>query len=98
MRARPTPARLAAPFAIAAIAAIAASPARGQDFGKAYSFAERVPRTRVEQTIDALLPSIVKIHGASGLATISAFASGVLVSKDGHILTVDQIMLQADRT
>src|SRR5690349_11444928 len=83
-------------LAVAAVAAVAA--AQTQDFGKAYSFAEREPRSRVEQTVDALLPSIVKIHGASGLATISAFASGVLVSKEGHILTVDQIMLQAERT
>jgi serine protease Do len=72
--------------------------AQTQDFGKAYSFAEREPRTRVEQVIDKLLPSIVKIHGASGLATISAFASGVIVSKEGHILCVDQIMLQPERT
>jgi serine protease Do len=72
--------------------------AQTQDFGKAYSFAERAPQSRVEKTIDTLLPSIVKIHGASGLATISSFASGVLVSKEGHILCIDQIMLQPDRT
>lgn len=83
-------------FAAAALAAVATMPA--QDFGKAYSFAERAPRTRVEQTIDALLPSIVKIHGASGLQTISAYATGILVSKEGHVLTVDQIMLQPERT
>jgi serine protease Do len=69
-----------------------------QDFGKAYSFAERAPQTQVERTIDQLLPSLVKIHGASGLATIEAFASGVIVSKEGHVLTIDQIMLQPDRT
>ncbi len=78
--------------------AFATAAAQTQDFGKAYSFAQRAPRSRVEQTIDAMLPSIVKIHGASGLATISAYASGVLVSKDGHVLTVDQIMLQPERT
>jgi serine protease Do len=72
--------------------------AQTQDFGKAYSFAEREPRTRVEQVVDKLLPSIVKIHGASGLATISAYASGIIVSKQGHILTLDQIMIQKDRT
>jgi S1-C subfamily serine protease len=81
-----------------ALVLAATAAAQTQDFGKAYSFAERAPRSRVEQTVDTLLPSLVKIHGASGLATISAVASGVLVSKDGHILTVDQIMLQADRT
>ncbi|MFY9343305.1 MAG: trypsin-like peptidase domain-containing protein [Planctomycetota bacterium] len=86
-------------LAIAAMFALTfAVPAASQDFGKAYSFAERAPGSQVERTIDTLLPSIVKIHGASGLATISAFASGILVSKDGHILTVDQIMLQPERT
>jgi serine protease Do len=69
-----------------------------EDFGKAYSFAERPPETALERSIDARLPSIVKVHGASGIATISAYASGVIVSKQGHILTLDQVMIQKDRT
>ena len=77
---------------------LAALRAQTEDFGKAYSFAERKPGTKVEQTIDTLLPSIVKIHGASGLKTISAYATGILVSNKGHVLTVDQILLQPDRT
>ena len=84
----------AAPALVSLLAAIAPA----QDFAKAYSFAERRPATQLESTIDALLPSIVKIHGASGLATIEAAASGVIVSKEGHILTLDQILLQKDRT
>lgn len=72
--------------------------AQTEDFGRAWSFAERAPESRVEHAIAGLLPSMVKIHGASGLATITAYASGVLVSKEGHILTVDQILLQKDRT
>lgn len=72
--------------------------AQTEDFGKAYSFAERKPRTRVEQVIDRLLPSIVKVHGASGIATIEGFGTGVVVSKAGHILTLEQVMLQKDRT
>lgn len=72
--------------------------AQTEDFGKAYSFAGRQPSTKVEQVIDRVLPSLVKIHGASGLATISAFATGVIVSKEGHVLTIDQIMIQKDRT
>lgn len=86
------------PFVAASIALALAVSVVSQDFGKAYSFAERAPRSRVEQAIDARLPSIVKIHGASGLATISAFATGIVVSKQGHILTIDQIMLQPERT
>lgn len=72
--------------------------AQTEDFGRAYSFAERKPQSRVEQTIADLMPSIVKIHGASGLATITSFATGILVSKEGHVLTIDQILLQPDRT
>jgi serine protease Do len=88
---------------IAAAAALplllAALAAQGkQDFGAAYSFAERKPRTKVEAVIDTLLPSIVKVHGASGLATIEAYATGIIVSKQGHVITLDQIMIQKDRT
>ncbi len=72
--------------------------AQTEDFGKSYSFDERKPQTRVEQVIDRCLPSIVKVHGASGLATISAYGTGIIVSKQGHILTIDQVMIQKDRT
>jgi serine protease Do len=87
-----------AAFCLATAATTAAAAAQTEDFGKAYSFAERAPQSQVERTVDRLLPSIVKIHGASGLRTIDAFASGVLVSDQGHIVTVDQIMLQPERT
>lgn len=72
--------------------------AQTEDFGKSYSFDERKPQTRIEQVIDRCLPSIVKVHGASGLATISAYGTGIIVSKQGHILTLDQVMIQKDRT
>ncbi len=68
------------------------------DYGEAYAFDERKPRSRVELLVDGLLPSIVKIHGASGLASIDAFASGVLVSEHGHVLTLDLVMIQRERT
>jgi S1-C subfamily serine protease len=42
--------------------------------------------------------SVVKIHGASGLATIQAYAAGIVVSERGHILTLDQVLLQHERT
>ena len=71
---------------------------RKLDFGEAYSFDERAPKTQVEQTIDKLLPSVVKVFGASGLATIKAYATGIVVSERGHILTLDQILLQKGRT
>ncbi len=83
---------------IAALSSLTTLVAQRQDHGSAYSFAERAPRTTVEQTIDKLLPSIVKIHGASGLATITSYATGIVVSDRGHILTLDQILVQKDRT
>lgn len=72
--------------------------AQTKDFGKYYSFDERKPQTQVERTIHDLLPSMVKIHGASGLATITAYATGIIVSDQGHIVTLDQILLQKGRT
>jgi serine protease Do len=77
---------------------VAAAVAQTPDSGQAYAFAERPPRTQLERTIDTLLPSLVKVHGASGLQTISAYGSGILVSAQGHVLTIDQIMLQPGRT
>jgi len=81
----------------AAMLAVAAA-LTGQDFGKAYSFPERKPHSRVEAVIDKLLPSIVKVHGASGLRTIEAYGTGIIVSKQGHVLTLEQVMIQKDRT
>lgn len=90
--------RLLAPSVL--LIAFAGAPlwAQTQDFGKAYSFAERKAVTKVEAVIDRLLPSIVKVHGASGLRTIDPTASGIIVSKQGHILTLDQVLLQEGRT
>jgi len=63
-----------------------------------YAFRERKAKTRLEQAIDKLLPSVVKVHGASGLRTIQSYATGIVVSKQGHILTLDLILVQPDRT
>ena len=72
--------------------------AQVQSFGEAYAFEERQPQTELERTIDRLLPSIVKVHGASGLSTIRAYASGVIVSAEGHILTLNLVMIQPGQT
>jgi serine protease Do len=82
----------------AALAAPAAAQAGGVPAAGPYAFAERAPRTRLERTIDALLPVIVKVHGASGVRGIAPYATGVLVSAEGHVLTLDLVSLQADRT
>lgn len=81
---------------IATALSICANMASAQ--GDAYAFDERAPRTLLEHVIDENLPSIVKVHGASGLSTIDPYASGVVVSDRGHILTLDLIMLQRDKT
>lgn len=66
--------------------------------GDAYAFAERQPRTELERLIDSRMPSVVKVHGASGLRTILPYATGVVVSAEGHILTLDLVMVQRDKT
>jgi len=85
--------------AIVVITLLAVSAAaQTEDFGKAYAFAERAPQTQVEKVIAAVQPSLVKIHGASGIRGITSYATGIIVSKQGHILTLDQILVQQDRT
>ena len=96
-----SPMRLALPFLAGPFLAglCAVSPAQvtrgGGDF---YAFEERKPKTKLEKTIDRLLPSVVKVHGASGLKTIQAYSTGIVVSEKGHILTLDLILVQPDRT
>lgn len=63
-----------------------------------YAFKERKPRTKLEKTIAEVMPSLVKVHGASGLKTIQSYATGVIVSDQGHVLTLDQILVQEERT
>jgi len=48
------------------------------------------------QTIEYVLPRMVKIFGAGGLRGLAAFGSGFLVSKEGHIVTVWSHVLDAD--
>ena len=48
------------------------------------------------QTIDYVLPRMVKIFGAGGLQGLAAYGSGFLVSKDGHIVTVWSHVLDAN--
>lgn len=53
-------------------------------------------RRSSSQTIDYVLPRMVKIFGAGGLRGLAAFGSGFLVSKDGHIVTVWSHVLDAN--
>jgi serine protease Do len=81
-----------------AVAALAAAPAAQHAYADAYAFAEREPRTLLERTVHDLLPCVVKVHGASGLATVQGYGSGLVVSPKGHILTLDQVMIQEGQT
>ncbi len=69
-----------------------------QSYGEDYAFAERPPANPLEELVARTLPSVVKVHGASGLATIDAYASGVVVSEQGHVLTLDLVMIQRGQT
>jgi serine protease Do len=60
--------------------------------------ANAAPATQLERTIALRQPSVVKVFGASGLQTIRPYCTGVVVSAQGHILTLDQILLQPERT
>ena len=77
-------------------ASLVAGPLSAQ--GEDYDFAEREPATVLEALIDAKLPSLVKVHGASGLRSIDPFAAGVIVSEQGHVLTLDLVMIQPGQT
>jgi S1-C subfamily serine protease len=59
---------------------------------------ERETQGDVEKVVARLLPSLVKVHGASGLSTIVPYSSGVIVSEEGLVLTLDLIHLQKDKT
>ena len=80
------------------VMALSAATLVGQSDRTFYAFKERKAKTRLERGIDRLLPSVVKVHGASGLRTIQSYATGIVVSKQGHILTLDLILVQPERT
>jgi serine protease Do len=48
----------------------------------------------IQRAIDRALPAVVKLYGAS-IGTAHGYGTGVLVSADGLILTVDSILLDA---
>jgi serine protease Do len=48
------------------------------------------------ETIDQLQPKMVKIYGAGGVQGMEAYQSGVLISPEGHVLTVLSHVLDTD--
>lgn len=47
-------------------------------------------------TIEATLPRVVKIFGAGGIGNLEAYGTGLLVSPEGHIVTVWSHVLDVD--
>ena len=50
----------------------------------------------VGSTIDAVQPKIVKIYGAGGFRGMESYQSGMLISPEGHVLTVWSYVLDTD--
>jgi len=48
------------------------------------------------ETIAAAARKVVKVYGAGGIRGLEAYQSGVLVSPDGHVVTVASTVLDAD--
>ncbi|NIP85303.1 MAG: hypothetical protein GTO03_06995, partial [Planctomycetales bacterium] len=47
-------------------------------------------------TINRVLPKVVKIYGAGGLRGLEAYQTGILISPEGHVLTVWSTVLDTD--
>jgi len=54
------------------------------------------PVGQVRRVIETTLPKIVKIYGAGGFRGMEAYQSGMLISPEGHILTVFSYVLDTD--
>ncbi|HUT12085.1 MAG TPA: S1C family serine protease, partial [Thermoguttaceae bacterium] len=50
----------------------------------------------VAETIAEVQPKMVKIYGAGGFRGMEAYQSGMLISDEGHIMTVFSYVLDTD--
>lgn len=71
--------------AVALVAAICCAPPDAADAA-----------SRIARTISQVQPKIVKIYGAGGFRGLEAYQSGMLISAEGHILTVWSYVLDTD--
>jgi len=55
------------------------------------------PSSAGRSAADDVFPKIVKLYGAGGLKNLVNYGTGILVSADGHILTVWNHLLDTDR-
>ncbi len=53
--------------------------------------------SNVHETIEQVLPRVVKIYGAGGYANLYAYCSGFVVTPQGHIVTAWTHVLDADK-
>lgn len=51
----------------------------------------------ISESIESVLPRVVKIYGAGGRQKLEAYGTGFLVSAEGHIATVWSHVLDSDR-
>lgn len=55
-----------------------------------------LPAQSTEETIQAVMPRMVKIFGAGGIRRLHAYGTGFLVSSQGHVVTVWSHVLDTD--
>ena len=48
------------------------------------------------ETIENVLPKVVKIYGAGGIANLKAYSTGFLISPNGHVATIWSHVLDSD--
>jgi len=60
------------------------------------AFLTPVRAATLEQTIREAQSKVVKIYGAGGLRGMEAYQTGILISSDGHVLTVSSYVLDTD--
>ncbi len=52
------------------------------------SFVQQLPAQTAQDTIESVLPRIVKIFGSGGVRNLESYGTGFLVSPEGHVATV----------
>ena len=60
--------------------------------------AKRTVRSVVAEVSNLVQPKLVKIYGAGGLVQLEGYQTGVLISSQGHVLTVWSTVLDTDAT
>jgi S1-C subfamily serine protease len=60
------------------------------------SFAPAPAPASIVDTVEQTQPRIVKLYGAGGIRGMEAYQTGILISPDGHILTVFSHVLDTD--